>query len=162
MPTKTWASPRHTHWRKTPDSSIRNNYTQKDETGREYLEFADGQRFTFPTRVPEPISHSFGADDPAARMASDHTLDVINQLRLPRYELGRYLRTGRALSADETAFFDRLTRGRGHVAGFVRTTFYKRLSSCGHSFVLSLRRHIARNELFLYALDRGCQSRPGR
>lgn len=136
-------------------SFIRNNYAHKDATGREYLEFPDGKRFTFPTRVPQPISHSFGTDDPAARMASDHTLDVINQLRLPRYELGRYLRPGGALIADETALIDRLTRGRGHVAGFVRTTFYKRLSSCGHSFVLSLRRHIARNELFSYALDRG-------
>ena len=37
----------------------------------------------------------------------------------------------------------------------MRTTFYKRLSSCGHSFTLSLQRHIARNELFAYAIDQG-------
>jgi len=136
-------------------SFIRKNYAYKDATGREYLEFTDRQRFTFPTRVPLPISHSFGVDDPAARMASDHTLDLLTQLRLPRYGLGRYLRLGGALSPAETAFVDRLTRGRGNVAGFVRTTFYKRLSSCGQSFILSLRRHIARNELFSFALDQG-------
>ncbi|MEO7262900.1 MAG: helicase-related protein [Jatrophihabitantaceae bacterium] len=136
-------------------SFIRNNYAHKDELGRDYLEFSDGQRFTFPARVPQPVSHSFGADDPAARMAGDETLDVLSHLRLPRYDLGKYLKQGPALTANEAAFVDRLTRGRGNVAGFVRTTFYKRLSSCGHSFVLSLRRHVARNELFSYALDRG-------
>lgn len=136
-------------------SFIRDNYAHRDQQGRDYLEFTDGSRFTFPTRIPVPISHSFGASDPAGLMASDATLDAVRGLRLPRYELRNYLRREVALSAEETAFVDRLTRGRGQVAGFVRTTFYKRLSSCGHSFVLSLRRHIARNELFAYALDQG-------
>lgn len=136
-------------------SFIRNNYALKDSKGREYLAFPDGSRFMFPLRTPLPISHSFGDQDPARMMASDTTLNVINSLRLPRYQLGRYLKTGVPLSPDETEFVDRVTRGRGHVAGFVRTTFYKRLSSCGSSFEISLRRHIARNELFCHALSEG-------
>jgi superfamily II DNA or RNA helicase len=134
---------------------IRMNYAQQDADGRDYLEFHDGGRFTFPVRVPVPISYSFGADDPAARMASDRTLNVLGALGLPRYRLRDYLRSSVTLTEDEKDFVDRLARGRGQVAGFVRTTFYKRLSSCGHSFDLSLRRHIARNDLFAYAIDNG-------
>lgn len=134
---------------------IKNNYSLTDEKGRSYLEFANGQRFQFPERHPKPVDHSFGSDDPAAVMSSDATLDTLTKLILPRYELGEYLSATAALSEAEQEFVDNLTRGRGHVAGFVRTTFYKRLSSCGHSFTLSLQRHIARNELFCYAIDQG-------
>ncbi len=119
------------------------------------MEFADGSRFRFPQRIPKPVDHSFGEDDPAALMAGDVTLDTITSLRLPRYELGNYRSSTSAPTEAEQEFIDNLARGRGHVAGFVRTTFYKRLSSCGHSFTLSLKRHVARNELFLYAIDNG-------
>lgn len=136
---------------------IKNNYALTDAAGQQYLEFADGTKFTFPQRIPKPVDHSFGKTDPAALMAGDVTLDTITALRLPRYELGNYL-SPRALPTEaEQEFIDNLARGRGHVAGFVRTTFYKRLSSCGHSFTLSLKRHVARNELFLYAIDNGLQ-----
>lgn len=134
---------------------IKNNYAQSDESGKRFLEFANHERFYFPDRRPRPVDHSFGPDDPAAAMASEETLDTLTALILPRYELGNYLAPGQALSDDEREFVENLTRGRGNVAGFVRTTFYKRLSSCGHSFTLSLQRHIARNELFAYALDAG-------
>ena len=133
---------------------IKNNFAQTDTKGQ-YLEFADGSRFRFPQRIPKPVDHSFGKDDPAALMADDVTLDTITALRLPRYELGAYLSPTAAPTEAEQEFIDNLARGRGHVAGFVRTTFYKRLSSCGHSFTLSLKRHVARNELFLYAIDNG-------
>jgi len=135
-------------------SFIKTNYSETDEGGP-YLEFADGQRFRFPQRIPRPVNHSFGPDDPAKIMASDTTLDTLTALQLPRYELGNYLSPTATRSEDEREFVDNLTRGRGHVAGFVRTTFYKRLSSCGHSFTLSLQRHIARNELFVYAINHG-------
>ncbi|MFI6997166.1 helicase-related protein [Nocardia sp. NPDC050175] len=134
---------------------IKNNYSQTDTDGNHYLEFANGQRFTFPQRIPRPVDHSFGSDDPAAIMASDITLDSLTNLVLPRYELGNYISRDATLTAAEQDFADNLTRGRGQVAGFVRTTFYKRLSSCGHSFTLSLQRHIARNELFVYSIDQG-------
>ncbi|MHC6215544.1 helicase-related protein [Rhodococcus ruber] len=134
---------------------VKNNYSLLDEDGNQYLEFSNGQRFTFPQRIPKPVNHSFGPEDPAAIMASDATLDTLTKLILPRYELGNYLSSTAMLTEAEQEFVDNLTRGRGHVAGFVRTTFYKRLSSCGHSFTLSLQRHIARNELFAYAIDQG-------
>lgn len=134
---------------------IKNNYAKTDANGQQYLEFADGTRFTFPQRIPKPLDHSFGPNDPAALMAGDTTLDTITALQLPRYELGNYLSPTAAPTEAEQEFINNLARGRGHVAGFVRTTFYKRLSSCGHSFTLSLKRHVARNELFLYAIDNG-------
>ena len=134
---------------------IKNNFSLTDERGNQYLEFSTGQRFSFPKRIPKPVDHSFGANDPASIMASDATLDTLTALILPRYELGNYISPTATLTKDEQEFVDNLARGRGQVAGFVRTTFYKRLSSCGHSFTLSLQRHIARNELFAYAIDQG-------
>ena len=134
---------------------IKNNYSKTDSNGQQYLEFSDGRQFRFPQRIPRPVDHSFGPNDPAAIMSSDTTLNTMTSLILPRYELGNYLSATVALTEAEREFVDNLTRGRGHVAGFVRTTFYKRLSSCGHSFTLSLQRHIARNELFGYAIDNG-------
>lgn len=133
---------------------IKNNFAKTDAEGQ-YLEFSDGTRFRFPQRIPRPVDHSFGDDDPAALMAGDVTLDTITALSLPRYELGNYLAATAEPTEAEREFIENLARGRGHVAGFVRTTFYKRLSSCGHSFTLSLKRHVARNELFLYAIDNG-------
>ncbi|WP_241032083.1 helicase-related protein [Rhodococcus pseudokoreensis] len=132
---------------------IKNNYSLTDDDGRQYLEFSNGQRFQFPDRIPRPVDHSFGPEDPAGIMASDATLDTLTKLILPRYELGNYVSSTAKPNAAEQALIDNLARGRGNVAGFVRTTFYKRLSSCGHSFTLSLQRHIARNELFCYAID---------
>jgi len=134
---------------------IRTNYSLTDKDGKPYLAFADGQRFSFPDRIATPIDHSFGPDDPAAVMANPDTLAAIQGLLLPRYQLGRYLNSKTSLTDEDRRFVDNLNRGRGNVAGFVRTTFYKRLSSGGYSFTLSVERHIARNELFLYALEHG-------
>lgn len=134
-------------------SFIRNNYALIDEDGREYLAFADGTRFFFPERIARPVEHSFGKDDPAALMASDSTLNVIENLALPRYNLADYLAPAVKRTAAEEALIERLEKGSGHLIGFVRTGLYKRLSSCGHSFVLSLNRHLARNEMYLHALN---------
>ena len=49
---------------------------------REYLQFADGQRFHFPTRVPSRLSHDFADDDPARLMEDEDTLDAIRDLSL--------------------------------------------------------------------------------
>ncbi len=135
-------------------SFVRKNYALKDENGVEYLEFANGGRFTFPTRKPMPVEHSFGADDPAAKMESVATLDTIEALSLPRYNLATYLSVkGQTLAKAEQNAVDRMERGQGHLLGFVKSGFYKRLSSCGYSFMLSLQRHIARNEMYLYAIE---------
>lgn len=123
-----------------------------DENGP-YLTFSDGSKFHFPKRKPIPITHEFAKDDPARLMVSDETLDVINSLHLPRYDLATYVDKGAKLSPEEVDLVADWKRSRGQVKGFVRTSFYKRLSSCGYSFDLSLRRHIARNNLFIYALN---------
>lgn len=127
---------------------------QVDERGV-YLTFSDGEKFYFPKRVPGPIEHSFTDDDAAAIMASDATFSGLDDLILPRYGLGEYLAKGQTYSDEEQKVLDAWKRSRGQVRGFVRTNFYKRLSSCGHSFILSIKRHIARNDLFLYALNSG-------
>lgn len=129
------------------------NHSVTGADGRPCLKFTNGTEFRFPNREPRPIDHSFGPTDPAAIMASDTTLDTIVALRLPRYQLGRYLAPQQNRTADEQAIADNLIRGGGQVAGFVRTSFYKRLSSGGYAFTLSLQRHIARNELFSFAID---------
>lgn len=127
---------------------------QVDERGV-YLIFSTGEHFYFPTRTAVPLQHSFGPSDPATLMADNHTLAVIDALSLPRYDLAQYLAKGVTHTPDEQAIVAKWQRSRGQVAGFVRTNFFKRLSSCGHSYHLSLTRHIARNRLFLYALGSG-------
>ena len=72
-------------------SFIKNNYALKDDAGREYLTFSTGDRFYFPKRVAHPIEHTFSEDDPAKLMVSEGTLDVIGELKLPRYGLARYI-----------------------------------------------------------------------
>lgn len=141
-------------------SFVIKNYAQEDEDGRKYLEFKnpDGsisERFTFPMRKAIPIDHTFDAKDSAAKMAETRTLDALADLVLPRYDLTSYLIPDAPYLAndEDKVFIDDFETARGQVAGFVRTNFYKRLSSSGHSFILSLQRHLRRNELFIYALN---------
>lgn len=136
---------------------IKNNYSETDDDGSKYLRFADGTKFRFPDREARPIDHPFQGDDPAALMVSDDTLNTLQNLVLPRYSLIAYVDEKRKSewSEDDKQLVENLRRARGQVAGFVRTTLYKRLSSGGYAFTLSLRRHVARNELFLYAIDNG-------
>ena len=135
-------------------SFIRSNYAKKDGD-REYLTFANGERFYFPKRIAEPLPHDFSSSDPAAIMASDETLDAIEHLRLPRYGLSSYIDPNHQANPDEQKILDGMKTASGHLSGFVRTGLYKRLSSAGSSFLLSLERHIARNEMWLYALENG-------
>ncbi|MET7935320.1 helicase-related protein [Streptomyces sp. NPDC005322] len=120
---------------------------------RPFLQFANGQKFYFPTRIAKPLSHSFSNDDPAAVMESDATLDAIKSLTLPRYRLAEYDNPKAKHTAEDRKYLDDIRSGRGNVSGFVRVGLFKRLSSSGHSFVLSLQRQRARNELFIYAVD---------
>ena len=120
---------------------------------REYLEFANGERFHFPERIPRPLSHKFSKDDPARLMESEETLDAIKDLRLPRYRLDDYEDPKTERTAADAKILADIRSGRGNVSGFVRVGLFKRLSSSGHSFILSLQRQRARNELFIHAID---------
>ncbi|QKW20286.1 NgoFVII family restriction endonuclease [Kitasatospora sp. NA04385] len=123
------------------------------QTEREYLQFASGKKFHFPTRIATPLSHSFSADDPAALMEDDITLDAIRDLILPRYRLADYDNPKAKHTQVDTKNLDDIRSGRGNVSGFVRIGLFKRLSSSGHAFILSLQRQRARNELFIHAID---------
>lgn len=133
---------------------IRNNYAQTDPSnGREFVTFADGSRFYFPDRVARPLPHAFSDGDPAREMVDDATLDVIDNLFLPRYALGSYLKPDIAPSKAEKEVLDDLDKASGHLRGFTRTSLFKRLSSCGHAFAVSLQRHLERNHMYLHAID---------
>lgn len=122
---------------------------------REYLQFANGQKFFFPDRVATPVSHVFTPGDPALLMEDEITLDAVRDLILPRYRLADYDNPRTQHSAADMKNLDDIRSGRGNVSGFVRIGLFKRLSSSGHSFILSLQRQRARNELFLHAIDNG-------
>lgn len=121
----------------------------------EYLQFANGQRFHFPSRIAKQLSHAFSEDDPARMMENDETLDAIRDLTLPRYRLADYDDPRAPHSDKDAKILADIRSGRGNVSGFVRIGLFKRLSSSGYSFILSLQRQRARNELFRYAIDQG-------
>jgi superfamily II DNA or RNA helicase len=133
---------------------IKNNYAIKDEKGNEYLTFSNGEKFYFPQRIAKPIEHSFDNTDPARLMVSDETLDEITDLKLPRYGLARYVNSKYRTTTKEDELIQKWEKSSGHLSGFVRTGLFKRLSSCGTSFVISLQRHLARNEMWIYALEK--------
>ncbi len=122
---------------------------------REYLEFTDGRRFFFPTRIATPLSHSFTKGDPALLMEADATLDAIRDLTLPRYRLADYDNPKALHTEADSKSLDDIRSGRGNVSGFVRIGLFKRMSSSGHAFILSLQRQRARNSIFIYAIDHG-------
>lgn len=122
---------------------------------REFLQFASGERFHFPDRVAMPLSHDFAEDDPARLMEEDATLDSIRDLGLPRYRLADYDNPRAEHSEKDSKILADIRSGRGNVSGFVRIGLFKRLSSSGRSFILSLQRQRARNELFIYAIKNG-------
>ena len=131
---------------------IRDNYAQKDDRGREYLTFANGDRFFFPDRIARTNLVEIGEDDAAAIMETDETFDVIDGLRLPRYQLGAFVRHDVEQTPDEKEVLADLDRGRGNLIGITRTMLYKRLSSCPATFIRSLERHLIRNRVALDAI----------
>ena len=84
-------------------------------------------------------------------------MDTIRLLHLPRYGLANYLkpRSTRRRHADEAEVMKNLSRAGKRLIGFCRTNLFKRLESSGHSFLLSVRRHILRNFIYLHALENG-------
>jgi Helicase conserved C-terminal domain len=52
---------------------------------------------------------------------------------------------------------ENLGRAGKRLMGFCRTNLFKRLESSGYSFVQSLDRHILRNQIYLYAIERNLE-----
>ncbi len=133
---------------------------QKTKDDRRFLILEGGSRFHFPKRQPKALTFRIRDKDPNdqyARLYSDRVVDTIRLLHLPRYGLANYLRPtpDTPPSQDEAEVMDNLSRAGKRLIGFCRTNFFKRLESSGHAFLLSVRRHIQRNFIYLHALEHG-------
>lgn len=145
-------------------SHIKNNYaTFDEEKKRHYLLFPDGkERFYFPERKPKTVKFAMHEGDPEdqyAKLYSQRIADgVIGNLALPRYGLGEYLlgelEMPDAPAPGEKQVIENLNRAGKRLIGFARSGLFKRLESSGHAFMLSVRRHIVRNAVYLAALDK--------
>jgi superfamily II DNA or RNA helicase len=142
-------------------SFIEKHYAERDEArDRYFITYANGQRAYFPKRDPRTIKFSIEESDPQdqyAQLFSKAVVDTIGALHLPRYGLQKYVHPNPQPppGATEAAVLADLNRAGKRLLGYVKTNLFKRLESCGHSFLLSLQRHIVRNHILLHALDTG-------
>ncbi|MBE9058948.1 helicase-related protein [Sphaerospermopsis sp. LEGE 08334] len=137
-------------------SFIKNNYAATDEIdGRKYLQFPDGSRSYFPTRIPKTATFTINNDDDYGKLYSSEVVEIINSLSLPRYGLGNYTldKYKQPPTATEQQILNGLSRGGRRLMGFCRTNLFKRLESSGNAFLESLERHILRNYVYIHALE---------
>lgn len=137
---------------------IKENYAKKDDyTGRRYLEFPNGQKSYFPDRIPKALKFPTSPGDQYTRLYSEEMITLMESLKLPRYGLIHYLSNERAENATkpEKLLLENLSRAGERMMGFCKSTFFKRMDSCGYSFLLTLYHHLLRNAVFMYALDKG-------
>lgn len=138
-------------------SFIEEHYAQTDGQGRSYLALNQDQtRFHLPRRLPCRLDWVVTADDPAWILESEEVLAEIASLSLPRYRLQEFLDPSVAPDTKEGRVLkDFQTGGRGNLLGITKAMLYKRLSSGGYAFVLSLRRHLLHNLVTLYGVQIG-------
>lgn len=132
----------------------------KDKKDRRFLVLEGGNRFHFPKRLPRALTFPIrdkDPDDQFARLYSDVVVDTVRLLHLSRYGLANYLKPtpDQPPTPDEAEIMDNLSRAGKRLIGFCRTNLFKRLESSGHSFLLSVRRHILRNHIYLHAIEKG-------
>ena len=139
-------------------SFIIDNYAWKDsQNGRKYLSFKDGTRSYFPERIPKTLKFKIDEmnhDDQYAQLYSEDALELLNELKLPRYALGSFInkRTKKIPPKIQEDYIKDLSTHK-HLMGFYRTNLYKRLESSGYSFIKSVKRHILRDYVILYAFE---------
>lgn len=142
---------------------IMQHYAHDDPIkGRKYLQFSDGRRSYFPTRVPKNLKFKIDDSNPAdpyARFYADTVVGTVNTLTLPRYGLGNYLSPDpkHPPTAQQNKVMDGLSRAGNRLMGFCRTNLFKRLESAGPAFLLSVERHVLRNFVVLHALENGLE-----
>lgn len=142
-------------------SFIQKNYARLDaESKRKYLEFEDGMRSYFPKRVPKTVKFKISEKNPNdqyARLFADDVVKAVDDLTLPRYGLGNYQKPSphKPPIPEEAKVLADLSRAGTRLKGFCRTNLFKRLESSGHSFILSVERHILRNFIYLHAIEKG-------
>ena len=135
---------------------IKENYAKTDpKNGRKYLEFKDGRRNYFPDRMPKAIKFKTEDGDQYSRLYSKEMVDMMGDLRLPRYGLSKYENPDATTNAPRTdkQLLENLSRAGQRMMGFCKSTFFKRIDSSGFAFLLTLYRHILRNAVFIYAID---------
>ncbi len=138
-------------------SFIKDNYAETDAVGRKYLKFANGSQSYFPDRLPRTVKFNLNSSniDAYSQLYSESVVEVINALNLPRYGLGNYIATKHKQPPTETEQhqLNSLFRGGRRLMGFSRTNIFKRLESSGVTFIQSIKRHILRNFIYLYAIE---------
>ena len=131
----------------------------KAKPDRRFLVLEGGSRFHFPKREPKALTFRIRDSDPDdsyARLYSGTVVDTIRLLHLPRYGLANYLKPtpDSPPSPAEDEVMKNLSRAGKRLIGFCRINLFKRLESSGHAFLLSVRRHIVRNFIYLHALEK--------
>ena len=145
-------------------SHIKENYAEYDQERRQhYLSFADNTRFYFPHRTPKCAKFSLDKDDQDDQYAllySPQVVRIIDALTLPRYGIGEYLLPEYQndplpdeLSSKDQRIIKNLSRAGNRLIGFARAGLFKRLESSGYAFLLSIKRYIVRNAVYLSALE---------
>ncbi len=145
-------------------SHIKKNYAEYDEDRKQhYLTFEDNTRFYFPHRIPKCVKFSLDAGDrhdQYALLYSEPVITIIEALKLPRYGIWKHLlpeyKTDPlpdALGEPQKQIIKNLSRAGGRLIGFAKAGLFKRLESSGPAFLLSIKRHIVRNAVYLGALE---------
>lgn len=140
-------------------SFIKENYAIWDEEKKQhYIEFKDGRKNYFPLRIPKAVQYDFDVNDPKdlyVKLYSDDVVAIINSLHVSRYGLGNYITDDAMNNAtrEEAEILLNLSRAGKRLMGFCRTNLFKRLESCGLSFLISLARHVLKNQVFIYAIE---------
>jgi len=140
-------------------SFIEENYAKFDPIiKRKYLEFENGSRSYFPTRVPKTVRFKLDerdVNDQYANLFADCVVKAVNELLLPRYGLGNYSVSSleKPPTKEEAKILADLSRAGARLKGFCRTNLFKRLESSGQSYFLSVERHILRNFIYLHAIE---------
>jgi superfamily II DNA or RNA helicase len=138
---------------------IKDNYATFDsEKKQHFLTFNDGRIEYFPERIPKKIEYSFNPDDDKdlyVKLYDEKVVTIINSLYLSRYGLGNYIDHSKVenATAEELKIIANLSRAGKRLMGFCRTNLFKRLESSGFSFLVSLARHVLRNQVFIYAIE---------
>lgn len=142
---------RHFMVRRTRHFVMR-HYAQYDEQKQRYFVTINQKRFYFPVRQPKTLRTP---QTPAYnRFYSEPVIQIIETLNLPRYGLGLYLDENKEPeNATHKKIVEDLGRAGKRLIGFCRTNLFKRLESTGHTFLLSVKRHILRNLITLHALE---------
>ncbi|MCC8039333.1 MAG: phospholipase D-like domain-containing protein [Bacteroidales bacterium] len=137
-------------------SFIKEHFALTDpQDGRKYLKFSDGRISKFPDRLPRSVKFKTTPGDQYSRLYSEEMIDLMSELKLPRYGLSNFINEKAVSDAPRHIqnLLDNLSRAGERMMGFCRSTFFKRMDSSGFSYLLTLYRHVLRNCVFIYALD---------